>query len=312
MLIKQYSKDDKDIWNRFILESKNGFFMFDRHYMDYHSDRFVDNSLMFYDEKDNLIAVFPANIDNGVLHSHQGLSFGGVISTNNIRSFQMLNVFDLLREYCQKNSIKEVIYKAIPKIYHKQPADEDLYALFRNDAICFRSDLSTTINLRDKIGFNSLRKRNIKKAIKNNITVKESNDIKSFYKILYFILGKYHDVKPVHTEEELGLLKSSFPDNMKLYLALDADEAPLAGALIFETDLTIHGQYTVSSDEGRNCGALDIIYDYLISDVYKDKDYFDLGVSTEKDGHFLNEGLIAQKEGFGGRGVLFNQYKLKL
>lgn len=312
MIIKQYNKENKAIWNQFILESKNGFFMFDRDYMDYHSDRFIDNSLMFYDEKDNLIAVFPANIKNDTLYSHQGLSFGGIISNSNIKSSQMLNIFDLLKDYCNENSIKEIVYKAIPKIYHKQPADEDLYALFRNNAVCFRGDLSSTINLRDKIGFNSLRKRNIKKAIKNDIIVRESDDIESFHKILSFVLDKYHSLKPVHTQKELELLKSNFSNNIKLYLALDANETPLAGALIFETSLVIHAQYTVSSDDGRGVGALDIIFDRLINNFYKDKAYFDLGVSTEDNGRFLNEGLISQKEGFGGRGILFNQYKWNL
>ena len=42
--------------------SKNGTFLFLRAYMDYHSDRFHDHSLMFHNEKGKLIAVLPANI----------------------------------------------------------------------------------------------------------------------------------------------------------------------------------------------------------------------------------------------------------
>ena len=78
MKICKYSNSNLEEWNQFVALSKNGFFMFDRNYMDYHKDRFIDNSLMFYDAKDNLIAILPANISNNILYSHQGLSFGGI------------------------------------------------------------------------------------------------------------------------------------------------------------------------------------------------------------------------------------------
>lgn len=34
-----------------------------------------------------------------------------------------------------------------------------------------------------------------------------------------------------------------------------------------------------------------------------EKRYFDFGISTEDNGKFLNQGLISQKEGFGGRSI---------
>jgi len=37
-----------DEWNAFVAKSKNGTFLFDRRYMDYHADRFSDHSLMCY------------------------------------------------------------------------------------------------------------------------------------------------------------------------------------------------------------------------------------------------------------------------
>ena len=36
---------------------------------------------------------------------------------------------------------------------------------------------------------------------------------------------------------------------------------------------------------------------------------FDFGQSTENSGYILNENLIFQKEGFGGRGVMYNVYE---
>ena len=58
--IIRYTKDKADEWNEFVARSKNGTFLFNRNYMDYHSDRFADYSLMFY-RKGRLYALMPAN-----------------------------------------------------------------------------------------------------------------------------------------------------------------------------------------------------------------------------------------------------------
>ncbi|EAI4884208.1 TPA: GNAT family N-acetyltransferase, partial [Campylobacter coli] len=111
-------------------DAKNGLFMFDRNYMDYHSDRFIDNSLMFY-ENEKLIALLPCNVSQNILYSHQGLTFGGFIVDENMKQSKMLECFEVLKEYMKENNFKKLIYKSTPYIYHKIPAQEDLYALFR-------------------------------------------------------------------------------------------------------------------------------------------------------------------------------------
>ena len=55
--IEKFQQEKVQLWNNFNKNAKNGLFMFDRSYMDYHRDRFKDHSLMFYDE-DKLIAIF--------------------------------------------------------------------------------------------------------------------------------------------------------------------------------------------------------------------------------------------------------------
>lgn len=63
----------------------------------------------------------------------------------------------------------------------------------------------------------------------------------------------------------------------------------------------VHTQYMASSDKGREIGALDLVVSTLLDKYRENKLYFDFGISTENDGFTLNEGLIAQKESFGGR-----------
>lgn len=58
--VRPYSNDNAAEWNAFIAGSKQGTFLLDRGYMDYHRDRFDDFSLMVY-FKSKLFALLPAN-----------------------------------------------------------------------------------------------------------------------------------------------------------------------------------------------------------------------------------------------------------
>ena len=156
-----------------------------------------------------------------------------------------------------------------------------------------------------------LRRRGIKKAQANGILYEESTDMAAFWKILEEVLAEKHHKTPVHTLTEIEKLRTSFPDEIRLFVARK-DGILVAGTLIYETDKVAHAQYIASSAEGRAMGALDGLFDYLISQVYAAKSYFDFGISTEQGGRYLNEGLIFQKEGFGARTVVYDAYELKI
>lgn len=308
--IKRYNPNDAAAWDAFVDASKNGTFMLKRGYMDYHADRFTDHSLLFYRDED-LVALLPASQHGEELRSHGGLTYGGMITSRKMTVQLMLSLFDSLKEYIQENAILRVIYKRVPSIYYTYPSDEDLYALFRNNAILTRRDISSTIYLPDRIRFSERRRRGVRNAVKNKIIVKESQDYDRYMEMLSKILAKYHDAKPVHTMAELRLLADRFPENIKLYAAYQ-DERMIAGVVIYETPKVAHTQYIANSDDGRQCGALDAVMNYLINECYSDKEYFDFGISNENEGRFLNEGLISQKQEFGGRAIVYDFYELKV
>ena len=303
----KYTKDKKKEWDTFVAKTKNFHFFFYRDYMEYHSNRFTDCSLMIYN-KNKLIALLPANKNDDVLYSHQGLTFGGFLIDNKMSSVIMLDIFGNVKNFLKKNGINKIIYKAIPYIYHLNPAEEDRYALFVHDAKLIRRDLTTTIYLTNRLKFQERRKRIIRKALKNNIFIEETNEFRQYWEILENVLRKFHNTKPVHTLHEIKKLASLFPDNIKLFVAKRNDNV-LAGTVIFENPKIVHTQYLANSDEGRKLGALDLVIDYLIN-FYKDKLYFDFGISNENDGRYLNKGLCEYKEGFGGRAVVHDTYEL--
>ena len=306
-----YNQELKNEWDKFVDNSKNGTFMLKRDYMDYHSDRFQDFSLMFY-EDNKLIAVMPASVHGDEVRSHGGLTYGGIISTRKMTSPKMLEVFDSLKEFLKENNIEKLLYKRVPSIYHNYPSDEDLYALFINNATIVRRDISTAILMEDKINFNERRRRNIKKAIKANLKVVQSFDFDGYINLVNDVLSAYHGAKAVHTGAELKLLADRFPDVIKLFIAENEYKEMLAGVLIFDTPLTVHSQYIANSDKGRDIGALDMVFDYLINEYSVGKKYFDFGISNEEEGRVLNFGLVGQKQEFGGRGIIHDFYELEI
>lgn len=309
--IVRYTASQKPVWDKFVADAKNGLFLFHRDYMDYHADRFTDHSLMFFNEDDTLLALMPATVKDSTLSSHAGLTFGGIISDTRMKMQLMLGIFDALNPYLKTAGVDRLVYKAIPHIYHRVPAEEDLYALSRHNARLVRRDVSSAIDIKEKLPFSKGRKYEIKQAQKLGLEVRQSNDFQEFMPIEERVLREKHDQKPVHTAAELELLASRFPLNIKLFAAYRQNEM-LAGVVVYESHNVAHAQYIAANDEGKSSGALDLILGYLINDHYSGKKYFDFGISTENDGQELNVGLIENKQSFGGRAIVHDFYELRL
>lgn len=311
MEIRRYRREDKELWNSFVSRARNATFLFDRNYMDYHADRFDDNSFMFY-HKGKLKAVLPANVAGDTLYSHQGLTYGGLLLDKKATVEDVLECFDSLNSWLRENGLSKVVYKALPWIYQQYPSEEDLYALtWKCKAQLISRNIASTIVIDNKLKFAESRKSGIRKALSLNIEVGESNDIDGFWHVLEDNLGNRYNAKPVHTASEMKLLMSRFPNNIKLYVAKMNGEI-VGGTLIYVTSQVVHTQYISASVEGKKHGALDLLFDYIINKVYANCRYFDFGKSTEQGGAYLNEPLIFQKEGFGGRGVCYDWYQWEL
>lgn len=311
MEIRRYRREDKELWNSFVSKARNATFLFDRNYMDYHADRFDDNSFMFY-HKGKLKAVLPANVSGDTLYSHQGLTYGGLLLDKKATVEDVLECFDSLNSWLRENGISKVVYKALPWIYQQYPSQEDLYALtWKCKAQLISRNIASTIVIDNKLKFAESRKSGIRKALSLNIEVGESNDVDVFWHVLEDNLGNRYNAKPVHTASEMKLLMSRFPNNIKLYVAKMNGEI-VGGTLIYVTPQVVHTQYISASVEGKKHGALDLLFDYIINKVYANCRYFDFGKSTEQGGAYLNEPLIFQKEGFGGRGVCYDWYQWEL
>jgi len=311
MKATRYTKADAGQWDAFVIASRNATFMLQRAYMDYHSDRFVDHSLLFHNDKNQIVALLPANERDGVLQSHGGLTYGGVICDESMTTPRMLEVFDALLEYLRSNGLNRLIYKTIPHIYHVNPAEEDRYALFRVDARLYRRDVLSVIALDRRLPFQKRRERKISQARKLDLVVEASDDFETFWAILESNLAAVHGVKPVHSVDEMRLLHSRFPEQIRLHVCKE-NGVVVSGVVMFNSTRVAHVQYISSSERGREIGALDLLFATLIERDYAHQAYFDFGISNEQDGKVLNVGLIEQKEGFGARAITHDYYELNI
>ncbi|MDY0835430.1 GNAT family N-acetyltransferase [Pseudomonas sp. SED1] len=307
--IKRYDSALVSDWNFVVENSKNGNFLHLTNYFKYHEDRFHDASLIVY-KKNKPVAVFPSNKVDGVVYSHSGLSYAGLIYGKELSCKSVLDIFESIIEHYRVSSVVKIIYKCIPDVFSRYPSGEDLYALFRHNATLIRRDVSSVIELSAVPKLSDSRKCVIRKAEKNDVTFCSGVDVEAFYGLLTSVLAKF-SVVPVHTLAELNTLIDRFPSNIKVFGAVKDGEL-LSGALVYDFGHIVHTQYLGASDEGRKVGALDFVLNELVSKVYSNKKYFSFGISTENGGRYLNEGLIAQKEGFGARAVVHDFYEIKI
>jgi hypothetical protein len=309
--IKRYTPQDKTIWDQYVSKARNATFLFYRDYMDYHSNRFHDYSLMFF-KNGRLHSLLPAHSSDDTFFSHLGLTYGGLIMDINVTIAETCQLFECLNNYLRLKGFRHVQYKAIPWIYHQVPSEEDLYALFwKCGAKLSTRNVGTTIFIQQNLKWRRNHLRQLKKAYLNGITVQRGADIAEFWPVLEQHLLQRYQSKPVHSLAEMQLLQSRFPNNIIQYNAYKEGHI-VGGITIYLSHNVVHAQYSSGNAEGMALGAMEIIYDKIMHEDYPNYAYLDLGSSTEQECSVINEGLISFKEGYGGRAVVYDTYEWTL
>lgn len=298
-------------WQKFIATATNATFLHNRDYMEYHSDRFEDFSLMAYDNHSHLIGVLPANRTNNELWSHQGLTYGGwLMAPKHVVPQMALELWQKTVEFISANGITVLHYKPVPWFYCSYPTEDDFYALWRLGATLEVVQQAGVVPLHQKWLLNESGRQDLRKATANGITVSREADLTQFWEILSERLYEKYHTAPVHTLEEMQLLQSRFPKNIKLYTArLSHTSQLLAGVLVYVTDNVVHSQYISSTPIGRVMQSMPAILDRIFCE-HGQCNFFDFGTSCEDGGRILNSGLSAKKYGLGGRTAVY--YTLRL
>lgn len=333
MQVIRYTRDKSQEWDQLVKVSKNGTFLFLRDYMDYHADRFVDHSLMYYSDKGKLLAVMAANEkhvvtevgeEQKILYSHQGLTYGGFVLSPHVHAAEVGELFALTLSYLRAQGFSEWHYKQIPSIYHRLPSDEDDYWLWMHQAQLEDCSLMTVIPLHhpsqdtaqhpDLNLVSASKRNNSNRLLRQGYRVVYNAPIADFWPILTQNLQERFGAKPVHTFSEISLLQQRFPQRIQCCTVVSPDGETLAGTLLYLTDRVVKAQYTSASPAGKQLKALDFLILQLLrhfSDT-SSLSYFDFGTSMLANSTVLNDGLVLQKEGFGGRGIASRIFRIRL
>lgn len=279
--------------------------------MDYHKDRFEDYSQLIFEEN-KLVAVFPANKVGNSVYSHQGLTYGGLVLSNSVKFSSVFNAFKALLDTFKNDGFETIHIKTIPSIYHALPSDEIQYILFLLDAQLTRRDALSVIDLKNVIRISKNRLEGYRRGLKQQLQIKEVDAFDDFWThILEVNLQQKHQAKPVHSLEEITLLKKKFPKNIRQFNVYKNDVI-VGGTTIFESNHVAHSQYISANEDKNTLGSLDFLHHHLITEVFNQKPYFDFGISNENNGKSINEGLQYWKEGFGARTITQDFYQIEI
>jgi hypothetical protein len=308
--VRTYTSADYSAWNDFIAQAKNATFLFHRDFMEYHQDRFEDYSLIV-EQENNWVAILPANRVGDVVFSHQGLTYGGLVFKEDLKLEKVIFIFKSLIKELYKRKVSKLILKEIPIIYCDFFSDETKYILFLLEAKLIKRDTLAVIDLLKEIQIAKNRIEGVKRGLKNQLIVKEENDFSSFWdSILIPNLINKHNAKPVHTLEEITILKQKFPKNIRQFNVYKENEL-IGGTTIFESKNVAHSQYISANLLKNEYGTLDYLHHYLITEVFKNKQFFDFGISNEEQGKKLNGGLSYWKESFGSKILTQDFYEVQ-
>lgn len=305
--IVPYNNWLKNQWNTFVDEAKNGCFLFHRDFMEYHKDKFQDFSLLIYCNNE-LTAVLPASIANNVVTSHKGLTYGGLLVKKNCKFGRFKSIFFALNNYLLSKKVTHLHIKTLPTIYCEVANDELAYLhQFYGDGL--ELNIGSVVYKNSNFISKSV-VRNAKNAQKKGIEIKKTSDFDTFWNNLLIprLNQRYHK-KPIHSLQEIKQLKALFPDKIELIGAFLNNEM-IAGTVLFKHEKFLKSQYIGSNSTYNKLGGLDLLHLEILQNLQHD--FFDFGTSSNDTSALENENLLAWKEQFAARTLVFPTYTFKI
>ena len=190
------------------------------------------------------------------------------------------------------------------------------YSFFKFGFVYAKREVTSILFLEEtiektKMKFRPSHIRAIRKALENNIVVKQSKNIGDFYAILKNNLEIRHGVSPTHTLEELINLFNLFPNKIRLFAAF-FDELMIAGVVTFQVNQRVLLAFYISHNERySDLRAVNILFYNIFEWAIKSKfKIFDFGIFTVNGKP--NMGLGRFKENFGASGIFRDTIELNL
>lgn len=315
-----FQPDDARNWDEFVARANNGTLFHERRFLSYHpADRFSDHSLIL-EKKGKIKALFPAAVQEEggkqSLISHPGSSYGGLIVDRDLSFRDSYDIVELLVKHGKAKGYSKIKMTLPPAIYQSRVSNYIDFSLIKHGFEYAKRDVSSMLTIESTPEenlalFRTSHRTAVRKAIKQNVTISESDDWESFYQILETNLKIRHGVNPTHTLDEIIKLKTLYPDRIKLFSAFH-DDKMVAGVVNFSVNKDVVLAFYISHDETRQkLRAVNLLFYEIIKwcQVNNFK-YLDFGIFTvDMDPNF---GLGRFKENFGASGVFRDTFEIEL
>lgn len=309
----QLKKSDlnEDEWDKFVDNSDNGTLFHKRAFLNYHpSDRFNDASI-FVTKNEKVLSVLTAAVierdGKRILASHPGASYGGFVYSTDLNFKEAHELVDLLISYAKKLKVDRIQLTIPPIIYQTKYSNYIDFAMYRSGFTYLKRDVSSIVQLdfeNEKLleTYRAEARTATKKAMKQGIVITECDLFDEYYEILKKNLKLRHNVNPAHTLDELKLLKTMFPTEIRLWGAFLKDKLT-AGVCNFSVNQNVVLAFYISHDEAyQEYRPVNLLF-YEIMKQYQQEGYrfLDFGIFTVN--MEPNWGLGRFKENFGARGI---------
>src|SRR5258705_7003976 len=122
MEVLSYARGAAAAWDEFVARAPMATLLHTRRYLSYHGERFSDVSVLLVDERQRVIAVFPAALDpddDKCVISHPGVTYGGIVYDGGLGRERMVEaVYILFHHFTQQRSTR---LRAKSVTYNYQP-----------------------------------------------------------------------------------------------------------------------------------------------------------------------------------------------
>jgi hypothetical protein len=305
--IEPYSPQYHAEWDRFVSESQGACFIFQRTFMDYHSQQYEDCSLMIKDGN-KLLGLIPAHRKDRIFISHHGLSFGGWIYPKGIDQRGFERIVTVTLEFLRREGFEKMQVRQQPAFYSTQAWDsqESLVKLgFEITAGKPVYGLALPKILKDRG-----KRWGVRKAERVGLRLVTQPLFERFWQDL---LESYHlhktGIPPVHSLSEIQYLAARHPDCITQQQVFLGDEL-LAGTTLFHYHGVTKVQYLASSERGRKLRAVDLMMQRLIETC--DSPWLDLGGVTSPLSGEEKISLSQWKESWGAQRFPVPTWEIRL
>lgn len=314
MEVHRFTEKDHKLWEDFVSQANNGTIFHYLRFLSYHpQERFKSHHLIIK-EKGNIVALFPAVIEDKTVISHKGASYGGFVLRKGLGIYEVYSCVSNLVAHLKKGGIEKIILTQTPLIYYAEPNQYIEFVLMKNDFRYKKREITAVIPLNvaePLVVFHPDARRSTKKAMREGVRVRISEDFQQYYEILKNNLSMRHNVSPTHTLNELLKLKELFPEKILLFGAY-LKEKLIGGMVIFVANPRVILAFYISHNPDfqayRPVNLL--FYEVMRWGRLQGFKYLDLGTFTLN--MEPNWGLGRFKENFNAKGFLRDTFELEL